>query len=413
MQIGSDGVQLLGGHGYVKEHPVERWYRDLRAIGVMEGVVARLMAINLEIPEEVRRCWSTRRTRSRPRCFRPISRKYDRAEHEYPKELDMLAALIDGMNDAGDDGRHRRARRARATANDDGEAATATAPTCRPCCSIMELCWGDVGVLLSMPRQGLGNAAIASVANDEQLERFDGRGRRWRSPSRRFGSRLGRDPTTAVLDGDEYVLNGEKIYVTAGERSDAVVVWATLDQSQGRAAIKSFVVEKGTPGHGASSGSSTSSASARRTPRRSGSPTAACRRRTCSARPEIEARAGLRRASCRRSTTPARSSPAMAVGVRARRAGRDARTCSQAPASRSTTTARRYAQHAAAATLPADGGRLGGRLPADAAGRLDGRQRQAELAAGVDGQGQGRPRRPSTITLRCVELAGALGYGET
>jgi alkylation response protein AidB-like acyl-CoA dehydrogenase len=39
MKIGSDGVQLLGGHGFVKEHPVERWYRDLRAIGVMEGGV--------------------------------------------------------------------------------------------------------------------------------------------------------------------------------------------------------------------------------------------------------------------------------------------------------------------------------------------------------------------------------------
>jgi alkylation response protein AidB-like acyl-CoA dehydrogenase len=39
MQIGNSGVQLLGGHGYVKEHPVERWYRDLRAAGVMEGVV--------------------------------------------------------------------------------------------------------------------------------------------------------------------------------------------------------------------------------------------------------------------------------------------------------------------------------------------------------------------------------------
>lgn len=39
MAIGSDGVQLLGGHGYVKEHPVERWYRDLRAVGVMEGVL--------------------------------------------------------------------------------------------------------------------------------------------------------------------------------------------------------------------------------------------------------------------------------------------------------------------------------------------------------------------------------------
>ena len=39
MQIGSAGVQLLGGHGYVKEHPVERWYRDLRAVGLMEGAV--------------------------------------------------------------------------------------------------------------------------------------------------------------------------------------------------------------------------------------------------------------------------------------------------------------------------------------------------------------------------------------
>jgi alkylation response protein AidB-like acyl-CoA dehydrogenase len=39
MQIGSEGVQLLGGHGYIKEHPVERWYRDLRAMGVMEGAL--------------------------------------------------------------------------------------------------------------------------------------------------------------------------------------------------------------------------------------------------------------------------------------------------------------------------------------------------------------------------------------
>jgi alkylation response protein AidB-like acyl-CoA dehydrogenase len=39
MKIGSDGVQLLGGHGFVKEHPVERWYRDLRALGVLEGTL--------------------------------------------------------------------------------------------------------------------------------------------------------------------------------------------------------------------------------------------------------------------------------------------------------------------------------------------------------------------------------------
>jgi acyl-CoA dehydrogenase len=114
--------------------------------------------------------------------------------------------------------------------------------------SIMEACWGDVALVLSMPRQGLGNAAIASVANDEQLARFD---KLWASmaitePS--FGSDSAAVQTTAVLDGDHYVLNGEKIFVTAGGRCDAVVVWASLDRSKGRAAIKSFVVEKGTPG---------------------------------------------------------------------------------------------------------------------------------------------------------------------
>jgi alkylation response protein AidB-like acyl-CoA dehydrogenase len=39
MAIGSNGVQLLGGHGYVKEHPVELWYRHLRAVGVLEGAL--------------------------------------------------------------------------------------------------------------------------------------------------------------------------------------------------------------------------------------------------------------------------------------------------------------------------------------------------------------------------------------
>lgn len=39
LQIGLDGVQLLGGHGFTKEHPVERWYRDLRGAGLGEGIV--------------------------------------------------------------------------------------------------------------------------------------------------------------------------------------------------------------------------------------------------------------------------------------------------------------------------------------------------------------------------------------
>src|SRR5260370_16019104 len=54
--------------------------------------------------------------------------------------------------------------------------------------------------------------------------------------------------TTARLVGDEWVIAGEKIFVTAGERSDAVVVCATLDPSLASAAIKSFLVPKCTPG---------------------------------------------------------------------------------------------------------------------------------------------------------------------
>src|SRR5699024_9774039 len=62
------------------------------------------------------------------------------------------------------------------------------------------------------------------------------------------GSGSGARPATGARGGAEYVLDGERIFVTAAERADAVVVWATLDRSKGRAAMKSFVVEKGTPG---------------------------------------------------------------------------------------------------------------------------------------------------------------------
>src|ERR671932_1838962 len=112
----------------------------------------------------------------------------------------------------------------------------------------MELCWGDVGLLLAMPGQGLGNSAIASVADEEQRERFKGKWAAMAITEPEAGSDSAAIRTTAVLDGDEYVLNGEKIYVTSGERADLVVVWATLDRSAGRGAIKSFVVERSNPG---------------------------------------------------------------------------------------------------------------------------------------------------------------------
>ena len=201
------------------------------------------MAINLEMPKKFDMLVNQAHQVS-TEIFRPISRKYDRAEHEYPKELDMLASLIDGMNASGESNTGARGVRREEAA----EKGNRNGSNMSSILSIMEACWGDVAMVLSMPRQGLGNAAIASVANDEQHERFD---KLWASMAITepgFGSDSAAVTATAVEDGDHYVINGEKIFVTAGGRCDAVVVWASLDRSKGRAAIKSFVVEKGTPG---------------------------------------------------------------------------------------------------------------------------------------------------------------------
>lgn len=202
--------------------------------------------INLDIPRKfkplVRQAQETA-----SEVLRPISRKYDLAEHARPVELDMLAAVIDGMNEGNSEVGGAGATGVRRDSSDKTQG-NRNGTNLSTALSIMELCWGDVGMLLSMPRQGLGNAAIASVANEEQLARFKGRWAAMAITEPGCGSDSAAIRTTARLDGDHYVLNGEKIYVTSGERADLVVVWATLDRSLGRAAIKSFVVEKGTPG---------------------------------------------------------------------------------------------------------------------------------------------------------------------
>jgi acyl-CoA dehydrogenase len=206
------------------------------------------MPISLEIPKKLK-VLQQQANQVATEVLRPISRKYDLAEHTYPKELDMLAALIDGMNDSGTSGGAGAggaggAEPASAGA-EDGNRNGANMATVL---GIIEMCWGDVGLLLSMPRQGLGNSAIAAVASAEQKERFEGKWAAMAITEPEAGSDSAAIRTTAVLDGDEYVLNGEKIYVTSGERADLVVVWATLDPEQGRAAIKSFVVERDNPG---------------------------------------------------------------------------------------------------------------------------------------------------------------------
>ncbi len=181
--------------------------------------------------------------------FRANSRRYDLAEHEYPKELDMLAAVMEGMAESGALGG------AGAGTVGGGNGASAEAAegnrngsNMASLLGLTELCWGDVGLLLTMPRQGLGQAAIAAVANEEQLARFGGKWAAMAITEPEAGSDSAAIRTTARLDGDEYVLNGEKIFVTSGDRAELIVVWATLDPSKGRAAIKSFVVERHNPG---------------------------------------------------------------------------------------------------------------------------------------------------------------------
>jgi acyl-CoA dehydrogenase len=198
--------------------------------------------INLEIPKKFKPLVA-QANQVATEVFRPISRKYDGPGHEQPKELDMLAALIDGMNEGSEDG-HGAAGVRRPKA--DGENRNGT--NLSTVLGIIELCWGDVGLLLSLPRQGLGNSAIASVASEEQLEHYGGKWAAMAITEPEAGSDSAAIRTTAELDGDEYVLNGEKIFVTAGDRADLIVVWATLDPSKGRAAIKSFIVERDNPG---------------------------------------------------------------------------------------------------------------------------------------------------------------------
>ena len=202
------------------------------------------MAINLELPGKLEAVIE-KAHQGAAEMLRPISRKYDLKEHAYPVELDTLATLFEGISAA----KTISFAGAEAFRDADGKDENHNGANMSALLNAVEISWGDIALLLSVPRQGLGNAAISSVATPEQLERL---GKDvWAAmaitePS--FGSDSAAVTTTAVLDGDEYVINGEKIFVTAGSRATHIVVWATLDKSLGRAAIKSFIVPREHPG---------------------------------------------------------------------------------------------------------------------------------------------------------------------
>lgn len=124
------------------------------------------------------------------------------------------------------------------------------------------LSWGDAGIYLCIPGGALGGAAIQAVGTPEQIERFL---TRYTEGEPKWGAMAMTEPqagsdtsniqTTATFDPEtnEWILNGQKIFCTNGklaiEESDGlVVVWATVDKKAGRAGMKPFVVEAGTPG---------------------------------------------------------------------------------------------------------------------------------------------------------------------
>ena len=118
-----------------------------------------------------------------------------------------------------------------------------------------EMAWGDAALSTAIPGPGLAAPPILSQGTPEQQMRFlgpymDGQ-LHWGALALTepgIGSDVAGMSTTAVLDGDEWVLNGHKHYITNGARADLVVTFATIDKSLGREGIRPFVVPRGTPG---------------------------------------------------------------------------------------------------------------------------------------------------------------------
>jgi acyl-CoA dehydrogenase len=128
------------------------------------------------------------------------------------------------------------------------------------------LSWGDVGMYLVTPGGGLGAAAVQAAATPEQKQKFLAR---FGEEKPTFAAMCMTEPgagsdtsaikANAVLDEktNEWVINGEKIFVTAGHKSMVpdkqfgrgfIVVWASIDPKAGRAGMRGFVIEQGTPG---------------------------------------------------------------------------------------------------------------------------------------------------------------------
>lgn len=118
-----------------------------------------------------------------------------------------------------------------------------------------EMAWGDAALSTAIPGPGLAAPPILAQGSPEQQKKFlsiymDGR-LHWGALALTepgIGSDVSGIITTAVLDGNEWVLNGHKHYITNGARADLIITFATIDKSLGREGIRPFVVPRGTAG---------------------------------------------------------------------------------------------------------------------------------------------------------------------
>jgi acyl-CoA dehydrogenase len=202
--------------------------------------------------------------------MRPESRELDDSEHARPVNfVHMMWPQMKEMERANLEASLRRARHGQSNGhngNGDGEKKPAEKKQSIANMSLIHmiemLSWGDAGVYLCIPASALAGAAIHAVGTPEQKERFL---RRFTEGEPKWGAMAMTEPqagsdtsniqTTATFDPttNEWILNGQKIFCTSGklafeESNGLIVVWATVDKNAGRAGMKPFVVEAGTPG---------------------------------------------------------------------------------------------------------------------------------------------------------------------
>jgi acyl-CoA dehydrogenase len=222
------------------------------------------MAIDFEIPEHIQQTAQMVRYIAET-TMRPFSRELDENEHTRPTAfVEAMWPLLSAQQKSSLD----KIKRQLEAAN-NGEGGTKVKErvgrgTYLNLMLMVEmLSWGDAGIYLCLPSAALGGSAIEAVGTPEQkirlLTRFaEGDKPVWGAMAMTepgAGSDTSAIQTTAVFDEEtnEWVLNGEKIFCTSGglaleESNGLVIVWATVNRQAGRAGMKPFVVEAGTPG---------------------------------------------------------------------------------------------------------------------------------------------------------------------